>query len=164
MSLFLISQLLIAVAFFFDIVSFQLRGKTKVLYCLSAASLLVAIHFYLLDANTAAMAFVISSLRFLVSARVQATWLMYFFMALVIIATYLSYAGVLSLLAASSSLLSTWAAFKASDRVFRLVLMVCAVILIIHNVLAGTPAAVLLEIVFLISNVVAYYRYYWRLR
>ncbi len=60
------------------------------------------------------------------------------------------------------SLLSTMAAFLAADRAFRLWMMASSVIWIVHNIIAATPAAVILETFFLGSNVVAYYRFYVR--
>lgn len=162
MSAFLLSQLLVAIAFCFDVASMQLRKKNQVLACLSIACVLLAWHFYLIDAHTAALAFVISAMRFMVSVFTRSLWAMAFFMGLIVAATLYSYAGVLSLMVATSSLLSTWAAFRASDRHFRLVLLVCASILIVHNVLAGTPAAVVLELFFVASNLLAYYRFYLR--
>jgi hypothetical protein len=162
MSDFLLSQILVGIAFCFDVASMQMRQKNHVLICLSIACVLMAAHFYLIDAHTAALAFMISALRFTTSVFTRSIKAMFLFMLLIVGATIYSYAGLLSLMIASSSLISTWAAFRASDRRFREVLMLCASILIVHNILAGTPAAVVLELFFVASNLLAYYRFYLR--
>jgi hypothetical protein len=162
MSDFMLSQILIGFAFCFDVASFQFRDKQKVLICLAGASVLIALHFWLLQANTAAVITVIAALRFLSATFTRAIWLMFTFVGLIVSAAALTYAGLLTILVTVSSLLSTWGAFRASDRVFRLVMMTTALIMIVHNTLAQTPAGVLLEIFFLSSNLFAYYRYYLR--
>lgn len=43
-------------------------------------------------------------------------------------------------------------------------MVICSSIWIIHNYLAGSPGAVLMEIFFLSSNIVGYFRYYIRPR
>ena len=47
---------------------------------------------------------------------------------------------------------------------FREISMLASVVWIAHNVLAGSPGAIALEVFFAVSNVVGYYRYFWRKR
>ncbi len=50
----------------------------------------------------------------------------------------------------------------ASDKRFRELMMLGIAIWIVHNILAGSPGAVVLETFFLGSNLVGYYRFYRR--
>ena len=159
---FMLSQVLIGFAFCFDIASFQFRSKYKVLLCLTCATSLIAVHFWLLEATSAAVIAAICAIRFLSAAITRSFWLMLVFLALIVGSAYITYAGTLTILVTMASCLSTWGAFRASDKLFRQIMMVSAVLMMTHNGLANTPAGVLLEVFFFGSNAVAYYRYYLR--
>ena len=75
---------------------------------------------------------------------------------------WLSWAGVPTVLVMLSSAFSTIGAFQSSDRRFRQLLMVSTLLMIVHNLLVFTPAGVFLELFFLASNLVGYYRHYVR--
>ncbi len=159
---FYLSQCLIGIAFCFDLASFQFREKRRVLVCLSAAALLIAAHFWLLGAYTAALIAMIATVRFLVAIVSRARWLVVFFLSLIVVAAALSWAGVPTVLVTLSSSFSTIGAFQSSDRRFRQLLMVSTLLMIAHNLLVFTPAGVFLELFFLGSNLVGYYRHYVR--
>ena len=159
---FYLSQCLIGIAFCFDLASFQFREKRRVLVCLSAASLLIAAHFWLLGAATAALIAVIATVRFMVAIVSHARWLVALFLSLIGIAAVLSWAGAPTVLVTLASAFSTVGAFQSSDRRFRLLLMVSTLLMIAHNTLVFTPAGILLELFFLGSNLVGYYRHYRR--
>ena len=162
MSDFVLSQVLVGVVFCFDMASFQFREKRHVLACLVVSALLLGIHFALLGVQTAAVLGFIAAARFFTAIFSHARWLLYLFLSLVVINGILSYAGLLTLLATVGALITTTAAFLATDRQFREGMMIGTVIWIAHNSLAGSPAAAVLEICFLGSNLVGYYRYYLR--
>jgi hypothetical protein len=159
---FLLSQLLVGVVFCFDVASFQFREKRHVLSCLVFSALLLGIHFALLGAQTAAILGFIAAARFSVAIFSHARWWMYLFLSLVIVNGILSYAGLLTLFATVGGLITTTAAFMPTDRQFREYMMVGTLVWIAHNAMAGSPAAVVLEIFFLGSNLVGYYRFYLR--
>jgi hypothetical protein len=164
MSDFVLSQALIGVVFFIDLASFQFRDRRRVLICLGTAALLIGVHFWLLEAWTAAIAGFIAAARFLTAIFTSSKRLLGFFLLAVLVNAAWSYAGLLTILATLGSLLSTTAAFLAADRAFRQMMMVSSLVWIVHNILAFTPAAVVLETFFLGSNVFAYYRFYIRRR
>jgi hypothetical protein len=164
MSAFLLSQVLIGIVFFIDMASFQFRERRYVLLCLGCSAFLIGVHFYLLDAYTAAVLGVVAAVRFVTAIYTNSKWLLMLFLAVVLGNGILTYAGELTVLATCGSVLSTCAAFLASDRGFRKLMMASSVIWIFHNVLAYTPAGVALETVFLGSNLLGYYRHYYRRR
>lgn len=160
MSDFVLSQILIGIVFFVDLASFQFRHRSHVLLCLAIAGFLIGVHFWLLEAHTAAILGWIASLRFLTAIFSRSRWLLLLFLSAVLLNAAFTWAGVLTLLAAGGSLLSTTASFLARDREFRLLMMCSSLVWIAHNVLAVTPAAVILESFFLGSNILGYYRFY----
>ena len=162
MSDFVLSQALIGVVFVIDLASFQFRNRRHVLACLSTAAFLIGVHFVLLETWTAAVLGFIAAARFLSAMFTSSRSLLIVFLAAVLINAVLSYTGLLTVLGTLGSLISTIAAFLAADRAFRLGMMASSVIWIVHNIIAITPAAVILETFFLGSNVVAYYRFYVR--
>ena len=98
--------------------------------------------------------------RFATAIFWQNERLFYFFFALVLINAVLSYHGVLTILATIATSLSTWAAFRPSDKQFRLFLIAAASVMMVHNMIAWTPAAIVMEVFFISSNVLAYRRLY----
>jgi hypothetical protein len=159
---FAFSQLLIGVAFLVDFASFQFKQQRHVLVCLAVAASLIGMHFYLLELYTAAVLGFLASARFVTAIYSNSRRLYALFIGLVLLNGLLTWVGLMTALASLGSLLSTTAAFSSSDRDFRRIMMLASLVWIVHNLLAITPAAVLLEGVFLGSNLLAYYRFYLR--
>lgn len=84
------------------------------------------------------------------------------FMATAIIASILTYEGVLSILGCAGSLFGTMASFSKDDKLLRQLMLIGTCLWLIHNILAGSPGAVVLEVFFICSNLVGYFRYYIR--
>jgi hypothetical protein len=162
MSDFLLSQILVAVVLCFDLASFQFREKRRVLACLVFSALLLGIHFALIGAQTAAVLGFIGALRFATAIFSHARWLLYLFLSLVLINAVYSYVGLITVLATIGALITTTAAFFGSDKQFREGMMLGTLVWIAHNAMVGSPGAVVLETLFLGSNLVGYYRYYLR--
>ena len=74
--------------------------------------------------------------------------------------TICSYAGLLSILGCTGTLFSTAASFCKKDKLLRQLMLAGTAVWIVHNVLAGSPGAVLLETLFICSNLVGYFRFY----
>ena len=160
MSAFALSQLFIGVTFFVDLASFQFKQQRHVLMCLAVAASMIGVHFLLLQVYTAAVLGFLASARFVTAIFTSSGKLYALFIALVLLNGVVTWSGLLSALGTLGALLSTTAAFSASDKRFRLIMMLASLVWIVHNVLAATPAAILLEVVFLGSNLLGYYRYY----
>jgi len=164
MSTFLLSQILIGIAFCFDLLSFQFKDRRHILLCFVCASLLIGVHFLLLDHVTAALLIFIAMSRFLTSYYTTKRRWMYLFLFITVAAFLLTYEKNISILAFAAGIFGTWASFQPLDRNLRLGMMIGTSLWIVHNVFAGSPAAVLLECFFLGSNFVGYYRFYLRTR
>jgi hypothetical protein len=162
MSAFALSQLLVGCAFIISVCSFQCSDQRLVRAGLTLGTTALATHFWLLDLHTAAIAAALAGLRFCIAIFWRNNRLFYLFISLVLINAVLTYDGLLSVLATAGTSFSTWAAFRESDREFRAYMMCASSLMIVHNILAQTPAAVALEGFFLISNLIAYHRIYLR--
>ena len=162
MSTFALSQLLVGIAFVFSVCSFQFSDQRVVRAGLTLATSALAAHFWLLDLHTAAVAAAIAGLRFFIAIFWRNNRLFYIFITLVLINAVVTYTGLLTILASVGTSFATWAAFRHSDREFRVYMMCASAVMICHNLLAVTPAAVAFEGFFLCSNLIAYYRLYFK--
>jgi hypothetical protein len=158
---FLISQILVAVVFVIALATFQFRQRKHVLLCCVAITILLGTHFLLLDARTAGLLALIASVRYVVAIRSRSQWWVVAFLFVVAVTTVLTYDGTLSLLAGAGSVFTTMATFQ-SNKALREISMLASVVWILHNLVAGSPGAFALEVFFLASNVVGYWRYFLR--
>jgi hypothetical protein len=161
MTPFVTSQVLAAAAFVAGIASFQFRRRGAVLACFVAATLLLGIHFWLLDARTAAILAILASVRYTAAIWLPSRRLLYIFLPPVYLIGVLTWSGLLTLVAVTGSTLSAVASIR-TNRQLREWSMAASVVWIVHDVLAGSPGAILMESAFLVSNGVGYYRHFRR--
>lgn len=74
----------------------------------------------------------------------------------------LTYSGLVSVISCIGTLFQTRAAFCQADKNLRLLMIVGTSFWLCHNMLVGSPMAVLMELLFIGSNLVGYYRHYFR--
>jgi hypothetical protein len=160
MSPFILSQILVGIAIVFDILSFQFKERTKIVTCLLVSCTLISAHFMILGHWTAVCLGILAALRFATSLFSTSIKVMLLFVAATIILTALSYNGLLSLLAGCGGCFGTVASFCKDDKRLRQLMLVGTSLWIVHNYLAGSPGAVLMEAIFIASNLVGYVRYY----
>lgn len=162
MSDFLISQILIGIAICSDILSFQFKERKKIVACLLISCTLIAIHFILLNHWTAAYLGILAAGRFTASLFSTSKKIMGLFIFATIIISAFSYEGLLSILACTGGCFGTAASFCKEDKQLRQLMLIGTSLWIVHNYLAGSPGAVLMEAIFICSNLVGYFRYYIR--
>lgn len=162
MSNFFISQVLIGIAICFDILSFQFKERTKIVVCLLFSCTLISVHFMLLGHLTATCLGLLAAVRFTASLFSTSKKVMGGFVLATVILSALSYEGVLSILAGAGGVFGTMASFCKEDKQLRQLMLIGTSLWIVHNFLAGSPAAVLMEAIFISSNLIGYFRYYIR--
>jgi len=162
MTLFAVSQILVVVAIGFDLLSFQFKERRRIIACMAISCLLIAVHFALLGHWTATGLAGLAGLRLIVSYRTTSKRVMAAFIAASLVIAAATFHGILSVLSCLGSIFGTVGSFSADDKRLRQILMVGTSLWLLHNILAGTPTAVLMEALFLGSNFVGYYRYYVR--
>jgi uncharacterized membrane protein (UPF0182 family) len=159
---FIISQVLVAIAIGFDLMSFQFKDRRKIVACLFCAGTLISSHFILLEQWTAASLMIIATVRYFVSIFSTSLILKYIFCGASVISAVVTYAGLASIVSCFASIFQTVAAFNKDDRRLRELMIIGTALWLIHNYIVGSPTAVLMEALFIMSNLVGYYRYYFK--
>ena len=160
MSLFFLSQVLISIAICFDLASFQFKNRKKIVGCLCCAGVLICSHFLLLKEWTAAGLMAVATIRYFTSIFTTSNRMMLFFIVFSFIVMVFTFSGVISLLSFIGSTLQTIASFSKGDKILRQLMIVGTSFWLLHNFLVGSPAAVIMELLFISSNIFGYYRFY----
>lgn len=160
MSAFYWSQCLIAIAILFDLASFQFKDRRKIVACLAVAGALIASHFFLLEQYTAAGLMAVAVTRYFLSIFTTSKRVMFVFIIIAMVVTSLTYSGVISLISFTGATLQTIAAFCQQDKKLRQFMIIGTSVWLVHNALVGSPTAVLMEALFISSNLIGYYRFY----
>lgn len=160
MTPFVWSQIIAACAFGCGLISYQFRTRRSVLFFMTGLALLYAWHFYLLDRSTPGAIMLLTTVRYVTAIYSQHRFFLYLFLCATLAAFLGTYNGPLSLLALAGAISGTLGSFQGSDRVMRLYFMFGNCCWLMHNLLAFTPVATLMEALFLTSNVVGYRRFY----
>ncbi|MDR2549628.1 MAG: YgjV family protein [Desulfobulbus sp.] len=160
MSLFVLSQILAAIAICFDLASCQFKERRRIIACLIVSCLLIAVHFALLQHWTAMGVAGLAAVRFIASYRTTSKKAMAAFIAASLLVAAFTFHGPLSVLSCLGSIFGTVGSFCADDKRLRQLLMAASSLWLLHNILADTPVAALMEALFLTSNLLGYYRYY----
>lgn len=159
---FFLSQMLVVVAIGFDLLSFQFKERRRIILCLIVSCLLIAAQFGLLGHRTAMGLALLAAVRFIASYHTTAKTVMAVFIAAAVAVAALTYNGTLSVLACIGAIFGTIASFCKEDKQLRLNMLAATSMWLAHNCLAGAPVAVLMEALFLSSNLLGYYRFYCR--
>ncbi|MBM4002471.1 MAG: YgjV family protein [Planctomycetes bacterium] len=156
------SQVVAACAFSCGLASYQLRQRRMVLLCLTCLATLNAVHFLLLDRHTPAVMMVLTASRYVTAIYSKRRRYLYLFLVVAVIGAAVTFDGPLSWLSMAAVLCGTVGSFHASDRSMRLCFMCGNSCWLVHNLLAITPVATVMEASFLISNVLGYWKFYLR--
>lgn len=162
MSDFILSQILIGIAICTDTLSFQFKERKKIVACLLISCTLISAHFMLLGHWTAAWLGLIAAVRFTTSMFSTSKKLMGLFVFATIVISIFTYDGLLSVLGCAGGIFGTIASFCKEDKLLRQLMLVGTSLWIVHNFLAGSPGAVLMEAIFISSNLLGYFRFYIR--
>ncbi len=159
MSLFLLSQIFAGLTLCSDIISFQMKKRDHILACLICSSLLLAIHFVLLSLWTAAAMALFAGIRYATSLYSSDLRLAALFLCCIAVITVVTWQGPISLLAACGTGIGTIAAFMKSDKRLRQLMFGAISCWLCHNIIVGSPGAVIVELVFMTSNITGYLRH-----
>ncbi len=160
MSVFIFSELLILVAIFFDIASFQFKKRKQIVSCLCVAGTLIFSHFILLEQWTAAGLMAIATIRYFVSIFTTSKYAMCVFLLGSLIVLVSTFMGTISFLCFIGSVFQTVASFSKNDKTLRQLMIIGTSFWLLHNTLINSPVAVVMEVLFISSNLVGYYRFY----
>ena len=159
MSDFVLSQIVAAIAFVLGVVSFQSKSRRSFLYWISGSAFVNAIHFIVLERPAPAALYVITGSRSLIAAFTTSRKVLYFLLVAILVGFYFSYKNSLGIVGLFATLLATVGSFQRDHQVVRVYFMLSATSWMVHNTLAGTPVAALMEATFLTSNLIGYWRF-----
>lgn len=160
MSSFLLSQIVILIAVFTDIISFQCKQRKYIIACLVLSSTFISLHFIVLNIWTAGGLAFVAAVRFAATLLTTSTIVMLVFMVASVGMTLLTYQNYLSIIGCAATLFGTAASFCRNDKLLRELMLICSSLWLVHNILAGSPLAILIEIIFIGSNIVGYFRFF----
>ncbi len=164
MSLFVVSQILVGFAICTDLLSFQFKQRKHIVSCLLVSCTLISIHFMCLGQRTAAYMGLLAAARFITCVFTTDKIVRTLFVFATLVVSFVTYEGLLSVLCTAGGLFGIYASFCEDDKPLRQLMAIGTSIWLLHNFLAGSPGAVVMEILFLGSNIVGYFRYYIRPR
>jgi len=159
---FFASQVLAGIAIIADVCSFQFKERKKIILLFIVAASCIAIHYFLLERYVAAWIVSLWIIRFFVAYYSTWKYWKYIFISLFCITTIVFFKDYFDLLILLAMSLSTIASFRKDDHSLRLLMMWWTLTTIFYNFIIFTPVWVLLESIFLWSNIVGYYRHYLR--
>jgi hypothetical protein len=157
---FLLSQLLVSVTLIIECGAMQLKNKNYILAALSVSCFFNGFHYLLLDQPTAGYIFLFSSIRFLISIRWKFQWISAASLCVSLVITVSTYIGILSIIGFFATVFITIGSFSKNDRFLRLMMITGGSVWLLHNVILWTPVGILVEVIFVGSSCIGYYRYY----
>lgn len=160
MSTFLVSQILAGISFMLDISAFHFRRRTITLSVLACSTSLLALHFYLLGQPVASGLMAIAACRFAVAILTLRLWVMWLFMTVSVICSVYFWQGLANLLPLAGSLLMTFASFQGKSDKLRGYTLCGSLCWVMNNVMVGSPVAILMEMAFSGSILLAAWRHH----
>ncbi|WP_077284754.1 YgjV family protein [Cognaticolwellia aestuarii] len=157
---FLLSQLLVTVTLIIECCAMQLKNKNYILAALSVSCLFNGMHYLLLEQQTAGFIFLFSSLRFLISIKWKFQWLSVAALSVSLLITIATYNGALSIIGFIATVFITVGSFSHNDKFLRAMMITGGSLWLLHNLLLWTPVGILVEVIFVGSSAIGYYRYY----
>ena len=161
-SSFVISQILVGGALICNLLSFQFKKRTVVLWILTLAVLLVSGQLYFLGQITSALLTLYAVLYFLVSTKTTNRVVMFLFMAGGFAIFLLNYASYLDWFFMVSTVITLLSIYNSNQKRMREYQFAGTIIRIIYYVIIFSPIGILLEGALFVSNALSYYRFYIR--
>ena len=159
---FFASQVLAGIAMIADIFSFQFKERKKIILFFIIAASCVALHYLLLERYVWAVVVWLGIIRFFIAYKSTWKYWKYIFIALFSLTTYILFKDWFDLIVLLGMTFITIGVFQKDDKLLRLFMMTGTSCVILYNFLIFSPVWVLLESIFLMSNIIWYYRYYIR--
>lgn len=168
MHIYLIAQLIGAVAVIISLTIYQLNQRSQMLKLGSAAGFLYAVHFYLLGAMTGAALNLVGGAReysfSLVKPGKGKRWLFWAFVAASVLATWLTWNGFISLLALGGNIAFAISGWQPYAKGLRRVGLFAPPLWFSYNFIVGSYPGMFIEVFMIVSNVIGQYRYDLRKR
>ncbi|GAA3899253.1 MULTISPECIES: YgjV family protein [Gibbsiella] len=152
MAFYWFAQSIGVLAFLVGITSFFNRDDRRFKLQLSAYSLIIGIHYFLMGASAAGSSAVLSACRNLVAIRTCSLWVMWIFLALTLVMGLSRFHHWIELLPIFGTTISTWALFRTRGLTTRCVMWCSTACWVTHNIWLGSIGGSLIEGSFLVMN------------
>ena len=86
---------------------------------------------------------------------------MYLFLAITLLVGWLTYATWYNLIAVAAGLFGVIGTFQTHDKHMRQIMLTSSSTMAVHDLIVSTPVGLIVDLTVTISNIVAYYRYYY---
>mgnify|MGYP002039568312 CR=1 FL=1 len=160
MSDFAVSQIFAGVAFVAGFASVQFKSRRAILLALIVSTAFNGIHFLFLDRPGPGALMFLTGTRYIAAIVTTDSRARLFFLAVTATAFAYSFESWMSTVALCGTLVGTYGSFEPTDRRVRLFFMAGNICWLIHNSLVWTPVGIIMEITFLISSIIGYWRHY----
>ncbi|WP_170244944.1 YgjV family protein [Pararhodospirillum oryzae] len=162
MSSFLLSQIFVSIAILFDFMSFQYKERKKTYFCLIISASLICIHYFLLGNIAAGTIVALTVCRFVVCYYTTNKQFLILFLFLNFVSIFFTYQSSIDLIIFAGTMIFMIGNFQKNNKTMRILMMIGTSSYIYYNILIESPMAVVLEGLFLTSNIIGYYRHYIR--
>jgi len=155
---FIISQILMLTAMFFDFFSMQFKSRKQIFSILAISATLISLHYLLLNKKLAALIISFSILRFIVCIFTTNKKILFIFLGInitILLFNITSYKEFLLIGGLSIFIIGN---FQQNKRKMRIKMMTGTSLVIIYNIIIFTPAGILTETVFLIGQLKGYFK------
>jgi len=153
---FIISQILILTAMFFDFFSMQFKNRKQIFSILAISATLISLHYLLLNKKLAALIISFSIIRFIVCIFTINKKNLFIFLGInvtILLFNITSYQEFLLIVGLSIFITGN---FQRNKRKMRLQMITGTSLIIIYNISIFTPAGILTETIFLMGQIRGY--------
>jgi len=157
---FILSQIAMLFAMAFDFISMQFKKKEYLFLCLVISSCFIATHYFLLNKIAAGVIICFSAIRFFTRIFTNDKRFLYLFIALNTISLFFTYSSPYDLILYFGVTVFIIGNFQKDERLMRKIMMLGTTIIITYNAIIFSPMGVIAESLFLVSNIIGYYRHY----
>lgn len=147
-----------------DIASFQFKERKKTIICFFISCVLISAHYFLLWETSAWFIVSLSAIRYIISYFSTDKRIMLVFIALNTIILSITFKELQDLIFFAWITISMIWSFQDQkhNKLMRLLMMCWTLLVITYNTIIMSPMAILTEVIFLSSNLVWYYRFYFK--
>ena len=157
---FIASQIFVGIALILSVLSFQFKERRTIILLLIFSAICIALQYIFLERYVGAALVTVGFLRYLCSYYYPKDFLIPVFIIAFALLTAIFWRDMYDILPFLSASINTLGAFQNDDKRLRIIMLFGSPLLILYYLLIGSPIWIILEWMFLASNLVWYYRFY----
>ena len=161
---FIISQFFVWLAMITDFAGFQFKDREKTVILFAISCILISVHYFLLWKTSAWLIVSISAVRFITSYFTTDKKVLFLFITINTIALLSTFNEAIDII--FYLWITLWIIWSFQDqkhnKLMRILMMCWTSLVILYNTLIFSPMAIITEPVFLTSNLIWYFRFYFK--